>query len=180
MWTSPSLLFYILTQGLIVINTLTWRWARSCLESFFSLCLGSPAFGAWQQPVMGWQEWGKGGSQPYGRGRPWEWSSGYRPQQAALPSGSLVGPTPAQHVMHCVFHSKLCPRKHFMCLSSVTFPNPELDSSTNVLLLPTLLDTDAQELGQTFCATPMTSSVGKSPCIQVPGLAGNFSVLEEG
>ena len=99
--------------------------------------------------------------------------------KAVLPSGSLVCPTPAPHVMHCVFHSKLCPRKHFTSLNSVTFPNPELDTSANVLLLPTLLDPDVQEPGETFCATAVNSSVGKSPCMQVHGLAGNFSALEE-
>lgn len=100
------------------------------------------------------------------------------PQPGCAPD-LLIHPTPAQHVVHWVFHSRLCSRKHLICLNLVTFPNPELDTCSNMLLLPILLDPDAQEPEQIFCATPVTSPVGKSPCIQVHGLADNFSALEE-
>lgn len=109
MWTSPSLLFYILTQGLIVINMLTWRWARSCLESCFSLYLGSPAFSAWEWLVLGWQERGGGRSQPDSRGKALgtQFELLHVPAHSGdvLPSGSMVCPTPAQHVMLCVLES---------------------------------------------------------------------------
>lgn len=65
--------------------------------------------------------------------------------RAALPSGSLLCPTTAQHVMLCVFHFNLCPGKDLKCLSSVTSPDPELDTSINVLLQLTLPDPDVQE-----------------------------------
>lgn len=68
----------------------------------FSLCLGSPAFSAWEQLVLGWQEGGGGRSQPYSRGRPWECSFGYRLPTAGL--CSLLAPSfaPLQPNMSCI------------------------------------------------------------------------------